>query len=212
MSQTSLSIFSSALVLKDDQSTYNRSQDHPQIMGLIRQTIVYSFLVTAALGQLVYQESDTNDNRRPQSHDRVPVHSSKCAEGELLYPGDNPGNWACDCKPTYVYYPATSKCYQIFSQGPCRTNEILELPKSKRIPVCKSNTCEVGKVMFQNVCAKLESQDSCQIKAQRLYINPTNLELFCALRIPSRFNDDEDGVNFENNCFVGGKRSQEGLC
>lgn len=31
--------------------------------------------------------------------------------------GDNEKDWVCDCKPIYVYYPQTMKCYPVYEQG-----------------------------------------------------------------------------------------------
>lgn len=172
---------------------------------------------------------------------RQPVVSSKCAEGELLYPGsfraldpvgrlwsfaisnllgDNAGDWVCDCRPTYVYYPLTVRCYKAFSQGPCKQNEILVLPKSKSIPVCERNTCDAGKVKFNNKCATLESSDVCKQPSKdrvthRLYVSATNLQLECSFSTESRGSeliDEEEGIYESNDCFTGGKRAQENSC
>lgn len=73
--------------------------------------------------------------------------------------GDNDGDWTCDCRPTFIYYPQTAKCYPIYTKGPCKPNQILNLPKSKIIPVCERNACADGKVMYNNVCSELESAE-----------------------------------------------------
>jgi len=172
------------------------------------------------VGQISYPENETNDNKKPQGHNRQPITSDKCAEGELLYPGDNVGDWACDCRPAFLYYPKTSKCYAAYSQGPCRLNEILILPKSKVIPICERNQCGTGKVLYNNICSKLDSHDSCQqpsanVRTHRLFVNATTMELGCSLLLPSRQPDlvNEDQKLYEgDDCFLGGKRSQEGVC
>lgn len=146
---------------------------------------------------------------------RVPVVSSKCDEGELLYPGkvdleaslslsrwcfepkqnldlfkgDNQGDWACDCKPAYVYYPSTAKCYPVLSKGPCKAKEILVLPVGKVVPKCEANRCDEGKFPFYNVCTKLESFDGCKqvggskftreltTESLNYFSNPTNHQI-----------------------------------
>ena len=96
--------------------------------------------------------------------------------------------------------------------GPCKQNEILVLPKSKRIPICEASRCEIGLVRYNNVCSKLESPTACQLKSHTLHINPTNLQLYCALLTPSRVTTDDEEVYEGNDCFLGGKRSQDGSC
>lgn len=90
------------------------------------------------------------------------------------------------------------------------------MPKSKRIPVCQTNGCGVDKIRFNNVCTKLENYEACEqpskgIKSHSLQVNPTTLELYCVLLTPSRFTPDDD-VHEGNDCFLGGKRSQNGMC
>ena len=35
----------------------------------------------------------------------------------MTFLGDAPRDYVCDCKPTYIFDPQTSKCFQIYSQG-----------------------------------------------------------------------------------------------
>lgn len=76
--------------------------------------------------------------------------------------GDNEGDWTCDCAPTFLYHPQTSRCWQAYSRGPCQRNEVLVLQSSKAIPLCERNTCDEGKIKFYNVCSKLESHEACK--------------------------------------------------
>lgn len=134
-----------------------------------------------------------------------------------IFLGDNEGDWACDCKPTYIFHPQTSKCYQVYSKGPCRQNEILVLQKRKLIPICEQNNCEDGKFRFNNICTRLESHDGCKqpnkdSKSQKLYLNATSLQLYCSFNIPPRFTDEDSEYHDERDCPPSGKRSQQGLC
>lgn len=107
----------------------------------------------------------------------------------------------------------------MYSRGPCRQNEILVMPKTKAVPICERNNCEGERIKFNNVCTTIESHEACKqpakdSKAQRLYVNPTTLQLYCTMFTHSRVTiEDTDGY-YEggNDCFLGGKRSQEGLC
>lgn len=75
-------------------------------------------------------------------------------------------------------------------------------------------------MQFNNICSALESHESCMqptvgAKTHRLYVNPTTLQLYCALLTPTRFTTDDttiDGIYEGNDCFLGGRRSQQGLC
>lgn len=138
----------------------------------------------------------------------------------FIFLGDNNGDWVCDCRPAYVYYPLTNKCYRAYTQGPCNKNEILVLPKSKMIPICQRNECETGKVKYNGTCSVLESPDACtqpskDRKTHRLYVDATTLQLQCTLLTNTRdpgVIDEESGLYESDHCFTGGRRSQNGNC
>jgi Domain of unknown function (DUF4789) len=137
-----------------------------------------------------------------------------------LVSGDNSADWACDCRPAYLYYPQNLRCYEAYTQGPCRQNEILVLPKGKFVPICQGNSCGVGKVSFNDKCAKIGSYEGCKqspkgAKNHILHVNATTLALNCSfsanVRGPELINEEE-GYYEESACFLGGKRSQESTC
>ncbi|CRK89033.1 CLUMA_CG002693, isoform A [Clunio marinus] len=189
----------------------------------IKLIILTCFLLFSSVksdSSVVYPESDTNENRKPQSHMRQPVTSSKCGEGELLYPGDTAGDWTCDCRPTFLYDPRMMKCYRAYSKGPCQANEIFCLPKSSFIPKCEQNICGPGRVLFNNVCATIDGFEGCKQPSpgrntHRLLVDATTMQLHCSFLTPSRSPepiDEQEGIYETKACFIGGKRSQQGLC
>lgn len=138
----------------------------------------------------------------------------------IVFLGDQDGDWACDCRPTFVYHPQSGKCYAAFSKGPCRAREILILPQTKSVPVCQQHTCNEGEVRFNNRCSTLESTDACPqpskgVKNQRLVVNATTLQLQCTFLAPRGDGiviDEEAGIYESNHCFPGGKRNQTDKC
>lgn len=137
----------------------------------------------------------------------------------LIFLGDNNGDWACDCRPAYIYYPQTLRCYEAYTQGPCKQNEILKLPQGKFVPVCERNTCNVGQIRYENVCGKLGGYEACKqpskgAKSFLLKVNPTTLQLNCTLpNFGSRIEiNEEEGLYESDHCFIGGKRAQENTC
>lgn len=112
------------------------------------------------------------------------------------------------------------KCFEAYTQGPCKSSEILVLPKSKHVPACIRNNCVKGKVPFNNKCYALKSSEACPQtagkKTQILQIDRDDLQLKCSnLSIPPRFEGDEDEVEKwmgEKVCFHGSKRDQEESC
>jgi hypothetical protein len=112
------------------------------------------------------------------------------------------------------------KCFEAYTQGPCKNEEILILPRKKSIPTCIRNNCAKGKVPFNNKCYALRSTDACQQmtgkKIQILQIDQVDLQLKCGnVSIPPRFDEtDEDVEKWAGDkvCFAGSKRAQEGSC
>jgi hypothetical protein len=134
--------------------------------------------------------------------------------------GDNDGDWACDCRPAYLYYPQDGKCYEAFTRGPCISREILVLPKGKFIPVCERTNCDDGKVRFLGACAKVGTYESCRqprppTKSHMLQVNATTIQLYCGLSTNNRGSElinEEEGIYEEPACFLGSKRQQENAC
>lgn len=185
---------------------------------------------------------------------------TKCGENELLYPGDYNNDWVCDCKPgllishpakynlkqwTYLnvvycssfsgflFYPATSKCYGPYYQGPCQPGSMLILKPNSYIPECAVNPCRIGDgyVRFRNGCHKLETPGPCAQPELSivLSVNVSNLQLDCVkIGAPStpgpladRFGGDDDDVVvpaevnadvMDDLCAVGSRRWQERKC
>ncbi|KAG5670962.1 hypothetical protein PVAND_001191 [Polypedilum vanderplanki] len=191
--------------------------------------ILFSISITLSVAQVFFQSSETDQNKQPTKHSRKPIESDKCEEGELFYPGDNEKDWVCDCKPAYVYHPETLKCYAVYTQGPCKNNEILIMPPKKTIPKCQRNTCVGTKVSFRGRCVTLNTNEGCPSTHLFSQVNATSLQLTCAINLGSRFNEngEEDEENsipdynynefpIDNSigavCLLGGKRSQEQKC
>lgn len=131
------------------------------------------------------------------------MHSNVCdLENELLYPGDRVGDWACDCKPGYIYHPLTNKCWESHKKGPCNDGQILTLSKISRVPECQRNDCAENYVLYKNTCHELSSLGPCpQEQGPRplmLIVDATTMELTCS---------DLHSVNCDlNDCCLGGKR------
>ena len=127
---------------------------------------------------------------------------------ELLYPGDVEGDWACDCKPGYIYHPLTNKCWESHKRGPCGENQMLVLNKNNKIPLCLYNGCQQNFVHFKNACYQLGSLDPClQEHGPRpimLIVDATTLELTCS---------DLHSIKCDrNDCCLGGKRETKLNC
>lgn len=103
---------------------------------------------------------------------------------ELLYPGDIFDDWACDCKPGYLYHPLTSKCWESHRKGPCAEGHILTSIKDSRVPECQRNHCNVNFVYYKNSCYQLGSSDPCPVgygpRPLILTVDATTLELVCS--------------------------------
>ena len=132
------------------------------------------------------------------------MHSTVCdTANELLYPGDREGDWACDCKPGYIYHPLSNKCWESHRRGPCSESQLLILNKNNKVPECQYNVCpEQDLVFFKNSCYKLGSLEPCsQEHGPRpimLTVDATTMELTCS---------DLHSVKCDNNiCCLGSKR------
>jgi len=159
---------------------------------------------------IVFPSEDTNKNRRP-THNRLPIADTRiCYENELLYPGDNEGDWTCDCKPGFLHYPQTGFCYEAHTQGPCKRDEVLVLASNARIPECVRNSCDHGLVRFDENCYPLHSDEGCKkfnafIGRKVLLVpNPTTASLVCA--------DEDFFYECVKNCCVGSKREFRNIC
>ncbi|KAL7022419.1 hypothetical protein ACKWTF_012237 [Chironomus riparius] len=160
---------------------------------------------------IVFETEDTNKNRTA-THNRKPVlDKGRCdTNSELLYPGDNDADWVCDCKPSFLFYPATQKCYPAYTKGPCPHGEILTLSHQSSVPKCEKNSCDFGKVRFQDSCSTLNGEEGCKEyqkiigRKVHLVVDPTTLQLTCR--------DEDDQFKCANNCCIGSTRFYYGKC
>lgn len=160
---------------------------------------------------------------------KTPLYApNRCAENELLYPADYHNDWVCDCKPGYLYYPATSQCYEPLRQGPCPAPFILHLPTGTFVPQCKRNPCAQGDgyVRFRGECHLLGTSGPCQLAelGNRLWLNEATLQPDCIQlnqELQNRFGEDDvttttttasPAVAANQNCPVGSRRWLERLC
>jgi len=138
---------------------------------------------------------------------------NRCNEGELLYPGDNEGDWVCDCKPGFLHSPQFGtrnvSCFEAWTYGPCSTKELYVLNNSS-VPECILNECQVGQVYYQDGCYPLNAEDAC-IKFKEfigrkvlLTVDSTTLKLTCS--------DEANRYNCKNNCCIGSKRYIDNVC
>ena len=94
--------------------------------------------------------------------------------------------------------------------GPCQYNEILVLPSYTKVPECVRNTCEYGKVRFNEDCYPLHNNEGCKkfnalIGRKVLLVpNPTTADLVCA--------DEDFFYECVKNCCVGSKREYRNIC
>lgn len=105
----------------------------------------------------------------------------------------------CDCKPGYLYYPPTSRCYEPLRQGPCPAPFILHLPAGTFVPQCKRNPCPQGDgfVRFRGNCHQLGTAGPCRLAELgiRLALNETTLQPDCIQlnqELQTRFDGDDD--------------------
>uniref|UniRef100_A0A182NRT5 rRNA adenine N(6)-methyltransferase n=1 Tax=Anopheles dirus TaxID=7168 RepID=A0A182NRT5_9DIPT len=96
---------------------------------------------------------------KQNARNRTPIYiPRRCAENEILYPGDHENDWVCDCKPTFIYHPDTHQCYQMWTRGYCETNTVLYLDPNEKSPKCIPNPCGDGLVQFRNMCVVLNQE------------------------------------------------------
>lgn len=120
----------------------------------------------------------------------------------------------------YIYDPNNSKCYHIYHQGPCKTQEFLILPKEKVVPECASNPCKKDKfVFFQSTCFELDRAGPCKLPelSYVVGVNVTTLAVMCvkqSVKLADRFSIDADSIaNMEDlpeiipKCAAGSKRA-----
>ncbi|XP_077300255.1 uncharacterized protein LOC143921031 [Arctopsyche grandis] len=177
-------------------------------IGIVFLVLGYSACTIFGQDGFVH-ELDIDDKSKLPEDGRLPLENHEsCAENELLYPGDEPGDWICDCKPGHVYVPKWNKCFPVFQRGPCRKTQYLIMPKNSRIPKCKLNSCvSYGNVLFNKRCVKIG--DPCGPKNEfGVYgVNETTLDFGC-VKAPMNF-----GARFTDAyCVPGTKRYNRNLC
>uniref|UniRef100_A0A182QSI3 DUF4789 domain-containing protein n=1 Tax=Anopheles farauti TaxID=69004 RepID=A0A182QSI3_9DIPT len=131
-----------------------------------------------------YPAEQSTIESKQNARNRTPIYIPKrCAENEILYPGDHENDWVCDCKPTFIYHPDTQKCYQMWTQGYCESNRtVLYLEPNEKTPKCIPNPCEENKVLFNNICVTLNQEhEICHVAEIRLVvgINEQTNQLEC---------------------------------
>ncbi|GBP61168.1 hypothetical protein EVAR_28376_1 [Eumeta japonica] len=136
-----------------------------------------------------------------------------CPANELYYPGDQKDDWICDCRPAYLYHPASDSCWPAWTRGPCAEKQYLVLPSNTVIPVCEQNPCDDGKVPWNTKCETLGSSQPCvhlfPPTVAVLGVNATTLAIECvALTFSSRLTES----NNISGCSPGCRRNVKGEC
>ncbi|XP_050672056.1 uncharacterized protein LOC126970270 [Leptidea sinapis] len=158
-----------------------------------------------------FPEVDENLNT-VNKQNRNPVFlPSRCKENELYYPGDQPDDWICDCRPGYLYHPETDSCWMAFRRGPCRHDEFLVLPTNSIIPECEKNPCKMDSLVSWNgKCEPLGSTNACgdTFPPVILWVNATTISLEClVMDFDFRFSDIAPKI-----CPPGCRRSVQNKC
>ncbi|XP_053613732.1 uncharacterized protein LOC128677125 [Plodia interpunctella] len=139
-----------------------------------------------------FPETEEDENLKNKENRQPVFLPTVCPDTELYYPGDQKDDWICDCRPAFIYHPATDKCWPAFQKGPCKEKEYLILPQNSVIPVCVQNPCVVdGFVEWNQHCQRLGSTKACEdlfpIPAA-LGVNATTLVVSCVrLNVELRF-------------------------
>ncbi|GLV35409.1 uncharacterized protein CBL_01441 [Carabus blaptoides fortunei] len=172
--------------------------------------VLFTLVVTTTV-QLAYLEENPVVSTQNKD-DRKPFYTpGMCPENQLFYPGDHAEDWVCDCAPRFIYYQPMDKCYHVYKQGPCKSNEYLILKKPDT-PECVPNPCTNDTLVpFEGTCLRLHSANGCSpshLGGSTLEVNETSLQLEC---IPSY--DVAFIVQIPiANCPAGSKRSAAGRC
>lgn len=93
----------------------------------------------------------------------------------------------CDCVPGYVYFPATEKCFEPYTQAICKPNELFAPPVDPKNydPKCVENQCTKG-IWFEGECqriALISEPDLCSLDNTKcedrheLRVGPVTIEL-----------------------------------
>uniref|UniRef100_A0A2M4BY53 Putative secreted protein n=1 Tax=Anopheles marajoara TaxID=58244 RepID=A0A2M4BY53_9DIPT len=162
------------------------------------------------------------------ARNRTPIFvPGKCAENEILYPGDHESDWVCDCRPGHIYYPQMNKCYPLFKQGFCNPGEYVDVMRPSMIVNCTKNVCPgQNMVPYDGNCVELNRHNRICKRVNRVYwvigVNATTLELGCVPpdattmlhRVNGEEGEDEEPIQFEgaNRCSNGTRTKYEGLC
>ncbi|CAF4910350.1 unnamed protein product [Pieris macdunnoughi] len=158
-----------------------------------------------------FPESEENVNLVNREN-RHPIYlPSLCGENELYYPGDQKDDWICDCRPGYLYYPEKNSCWPAFRRGPCSSDEHLVLRLNSVIPICVTNPCVDGFVMWKGRCERLGSTGPCpnEFPPAVLWINATTITVEC---IALNFDNRYDTYTSIEMCLPGCKRHVQSMC
>ncbi|XP_068619243.1 uncharacterized protein [Battus philenor] len=161
-----------------------------------------------------FPESD--ENTINANKNRQPIYiPSVCPVNELYYPGNQKYDWICDCRPGYLYHPATDTCWLAYQRGPCPEGQYLVLPKSSVIPVCENNPCAKDNLVeWKGKCEALGSSAPCGVTypASALWVNATTVTVECVkVYIESRFSTFDTEV-LSTLCLPGCKRRINNKC
>nr|XP_034192641.1 uncharacterized protein LOC117609951 isoform X4 [Osmia lignaria]XP_034192642.1 uncharacterized protein LOC117609951 isoform X4 [Osmia lignaria] len=145
--------------------------------------------------------------------ERIPVSvPDQCPENMLLYPGDgNNSAWVCDCRPRFLYFPLSDRCYEAYRQGPCAPRNYVILPQNEAVPKCVNNPCLIdGLVPYNDTCYPLRTMGGPCAPDGVLGVNETTFELECIptdlapfiiIQVPKR-----------PQCPAGSRRNALGMC
>ncbi|XP_014371870.2 uncharacterized protein LOC106721446 [Papilio machaon] len=166
-------------------------------------------------GAIGFPEVEENP-KVSNKQDRQPIYlPSVCPENELYYPGDHKTDWICDCRPGYLYHPATDRCWLAYQRGPCSEGQYLVLPKSSVLPICEINPCiSDDTVMYNGNCTTLGDMRPCGLSypAKVVWINATTIKVDCVkVYVDNRFSSNIEEEVFAL-CPPGCKRSVNLQC
>ncbi|XP_063367712.1 uncharacterized protein LOC134656122 [Cydia amplana] len=186
-------------------------------------TLTCFLLIARSCGQSIdgaigFPEKEEN-NQIKNKENREPVFlPSMCPVDQLYYPGDQKDDWICDCRPAYLYHPATDRCWPAYRRGPCKEKEYLMLPSNTYIPACVPNPCLVDSyVPWNRKCQQIGLTTPCAHlypNSAALGVNATTLHIDCVkLNIESRFLEPTGQLPMVVvPCPPGCKRSINGKC
>ncbi|ALC46463.1 CG12811 [Drosophila busckii] len=189
-------------------------------------------IIGMGIAQIAFVEDADIDKKKSNLAGRKPLYTpARCPHYQLLYPGDQPNDWICDCAPATLFYPDTDACYPAYRQGPCEQGQMLVLYQEQIIPECVSNPCrQDGYFMIKDRCYQFGNSSSnynpCPNKDYTfvLGVNPKTLMVDCvqlSMALETRFGQTpnvapvappEYHIELAEKCARGSKLSAQGKC